>query len=376
MAVGAGALLIVAAVMATPGGGSAAAAEPGCRQPLGIYVLDGQQGTYRDGNIRDRPFVAGYAWRMSWRELEPEKGVYDFAPVDHIVARLVAAGQQLFLVRGRGGPEGPEPAYIAAEAAVTYDYRDPRGRALKRAVPWDPRLTDRFQAFVKALGDHPVPDPAAGGAPRPLRDHSVVSNVSLGVPGLDGVRERGVRLARLPGYTRDRLTAAVLAALRTATDQFPRAFVHLPFWKVSDGQDRPELWEHLRREILQEFDGVRRPRVGFRQDNLAASRDLKTGRVTGYPSLAFAEPLHRSRDSAYISFEALQSWKRPFRDPGKVANTVPTDGLRYAYEAFGSTFFQLYVADVDERSYWPALIEWDRFVGQAMATGRGCAGGR
>ena len=57
-------------------------------QPKGIYVLDSNQGTYRDANIRNYPFVDGFVWRTSWPEIETSEGVYNYAGIDHIVQKL------------------------------------------------------------------------------------------------------------------------------------------------------------------------------------------------------------------------------------------------------------------------------------------------
>lgn len=342
-----------------------AAAE--CPGPAGIYVLDSDRGTYRDGNIRDYSFVAGYTWRWSWRNFEPQPDVYDFTPLDHIIERVSALGLKIALANGTDG----EPDYLLTTPGVTtYEYVDSKtGLLVRRPVPWDPYVLERFRAFVRALAEHPVPDPAAGGTPVPLRAHSAVASINRGIPGLGSIRDREIRIADMPGYTRTRFFGAVSASLNAVTAQFPDKHVHIGFWKVLDGKS-PALWKALLRALLNEFDGVDKPRVGFFQDNLAASKDPDTGVVTGYPSPTYAAPLYQAQDLTFTVFEALQSWKRPFREKAKVANAVPADGLKYAYDTFGTTQVSVYVPDADEPSYWPSFTAWSEFLSTLPASCR------
>lgn len=349
-----------------------------CRPPRGIYALDDARGVHRDGKIRDYPFVTGYTLRMAWSAFESAPGHYDFSPIDHIIARLEPLGKKLTLLRGSGGSQAGEPAYVAAApGTTTYWYANTRRRVgLRRAVPWDPYLQDRFRAFVRALADHRVPSQARGGLPVPLREHPVLANLNLGIPGLGPIRERETRLTQMPGYSRARLIDAIKEGLATVTDAFPDTVVFVGFWSVRDHQTEPPLWEAIRSAVLAEFDGQRRPRVGFWQENLAARLDPVTGAVKGFPSSAFAAPLHRSRHEAYAMFQALQGWQQPFEDRSKTANASPADALQYAYETFGTTYVELYAADLDHAPYWPELTEWGRRLQSLPASGCGAPGAR
>ena len=61
----------------------------------GIFVLDSPAGTFRDGNLRTQDFLAGYAWRYGWSLMEPARDSYDFAALDHILARVAERHQKL-----------------------------------------------------------------------------------------------------------------------------------------------------------------------------------------------------------------------------------------------------------------------------------------
>ncbi|MBI5709139.1 MAG: hypothetical protein HZC42_02390, partial [Candidatus Eisenbacteria bacterium] len=288
-------------------------------RPRGIFALDSRNGTYRDANIRDYPFVAGYAWRTSWETLETSEGAYDFSSIDHIIGRLQPLGKTLSIqITG-------EPPYILEKPGVTtYTYTDKFGQLKTRAVPWDSTLRARYRAFTRALGDHGIPNAEAGGLLTPLRDHPALYRLLVGVGiGIGWIREEGFELASFPGYTRSKFIDAIREGLHAVTDEFPDKFASLGFWRVTDNTASPELWEELRTGLLAEFDGNTNPRVGFFMENLAASRDSVTGTVTGNPNTTFAAPLYLSKDATHITFQALQGWNQPLSDPSKTANAVP-----------------------------------------------------
>ncbi|MGH9845324.1 MAG: hypothetical protein ACREEM_41960, partial [Blastocatellia bacterium] len=344
----------------------------------GVYSLDSGGGTYRDANIRSHSYVEGYVLRPSWSELETARDVYDFRMIDHVIAKLEPIGKKLSLEIMRP----PEPGYIARTPGVTTwedkdtrydDDRDP-STPLYRAVPWDPFLLERFERLMKALSDHLAPDASQGGKLAPLRDHPALANLNPALPGTHAairnpVPPNSIRVADMPGYTRDAFKNAVLRDLHAAVDNFPNQYVYEGFWDVRDNTASPLLWQAIRDMILAEFDGVKNPRVGFFQENLAASKDLATGLVTGIPNPQVAQALSTSGDSTYIAFQALQGWRNPFNDPAKTANTTPADAMKFAYDNYGATYFEIYVGDLDFAGYAAGFTEWnDRFVDLSAVT--------
>ncbi|MEK7286412.1 MAG: beta-galactosidase [Nitrospirota bacterium] len=334
-------------------------------KPKGIYVLDSQGGelingvSLRDRNIRDYPFVAGYAWRQVWATFEPSEGVYDFALIDGIIAKLNPINKSLTILIGNAA--SAEPAYIIAHPGVaTWTMQKSTG-PVTRAVPWDPYLTGRLRAFAMAMGNHLVPDPS--GKMVPFRDHPLLVNVDFGLAGLGRIRDEAAGGAKnyikdIPGYTRENLTKAVLDHLDAATDAFPNKFVEIGLWNVEDKTLSPHLWEHLTGQILAEFDGVKHPKVGFFQENLAASKDLATGVITGTPSVAFAAPLlYPAKNSTFTVLQALETWGAS----AKSANTTPNDGIQYGYDTFGTEYFEIYVTDIDKLAYQADFQKWHNF---------------
>lgn len=340
---------------------------PAASPPHGIYVLDGRNGTphatatLRDGNLRDRLFVDGYALRVAWDFVEPSPGVYDFTIIDNILAKL-PAGQKLSLIL-----VPPEPAEIAeTSGVVTWMDVDRNGDPVRRAVPWDPVLRQRRGQFLAALAAHQT-----GGVA--LAANPVLAAVNPYLPGgHTGIRDPNqVRLKNLPGYSRAGLLSAVRAELHALTGLFPGSAVQLGFWKVQDDEGGTEAWEELRRSILAEFDGTSRPKVGFFMENLAASRPAPaTDPLTGYPVTEFAAPLHLSMGDTWTAFQALTSWTSPFTGHDKVANATPGDGIRYALDTFGCRYFELYVSDIDNPQFQAELqLLHDQLTSATAAVG-------
>lgn len=257
-----------ASVAAGTAGNGETRRSSGPAAPCGIYALDSRGGAHRDANIRDYPFVEGYVLRPSWSELEPQAGAYDFTMIDAVVKKLQAIGKKLSLEMMRP----PEPAYLVERSGALTWFDTWRDLNTVRPAPWDPYTLERFKALARAMAEHPVPDSTKGGTKTRLRDHPVLANINFGIPGAHAAIRSPVqfRLIDMPGYTREKFKSAVLESLYAMTGNFPAKAAYIGFWTVQDGQS-PALWEDIQSAIHSEFDGIRNPRVGFFQENLAAS---------------------------------------------------------------------------------------------------------
>jgi hypothetical protein len=329
-------------------------------RPRGIYVLDSAQGTQiggvsmRDANIRTNAFVTGYVLRASWETLETGPELYDFTMISNIFAQLTPHGLKLSLILVPF-----DPPYIAATPGVTtWQDTDREGNPLPRAVPWDAYLLQQRAKFLAALATN-----VFGG--NALHDHPLLDVIDPYLPGgFTGIRDpNGTPLRNLPGYTRSNFLTAVQHELRALTTDFPGKFVQIGFWKIQDNENAAyggvEAWEYLRQQLLAEFNGITRPRVGFFMENLAASRPAPdTEPVTGYPLADFGAALFRSQTNTWTGFQALTSWLQPFTGPEKVTHGTPADGIGYAFETYGATYHELYVSDIDHAPYQAALAEW------------------
>lgn len=328
-------------------------------KPRGIYALDNQGGINRDGGIRNYDFVSGYAWRMAWPDFEKQKNVYDFSALNYIVGKL-PSGQKLSM--DMLGPGGTEPAYIATtEGVTTWTHTDmnPRhqntyGVPVKKPVPWDLYLQERFKIFVKALAEHKV-----GGTS--LRDHTVLDHIVVTIPGIGAIREgpgeaAASEITQLPGYSRDKFIDVILSDLQTVADNFPDTPISVPFWSVTDNTKSPPLWEAIHNAIQSKFDGTNNSKIGYFQENLSALKN-SNGTIAGGPPPQ-AMPLARAVGTSFVTFQMLQSWVSPFANPAKTAGTIPTDAIEYAYTTFGATYFEVYVPDLDNKEWHDEFREW------------------
>lgn len=323
----------------------------GFLQPRGIYVIDSLIGqstngvSMRDANIRSNDFVSGYLLRPHWQTIETNQDQFDFTIVDWNVRRLAAIHKNLSL-----DIISVDPPWLAQTPGVTtwYDTNEVQWRA----VPWDGFLLARVEIFLHALAEHQIDGVK-------LKDHPVLTVVNFGLAGANrAIRDpSSVNLRNMTNYTRAALINAVQRNLRAAVTNFPTKFVQTGFWSVVDYQPTPTLWEEVRETLLAEFNGVTEPRIGFWMENLSASRTAPgVDPVTGRPTTTYGAPLYLSQTNAWVGFQALLPWLN--NTNAQVINATPFDGMQYASTTFGSTYFEIYVLDIDYSGYRADFEKW------------------
>lgn len=330
-------------------------------QPTGIYVLDSNQGVFRDANIRNYSFVDGYVWRTSWVDFETSQGFYNYAGIDHIVQKLDSINKKLTILFGA---YSVEPSYITNQSGVTtYQFTDPISKVTStRAVPYDGYLLQRFRLFLSALANHQIYSLSTGTMVA-LKDHPVLSNIATNIPGLGAIRNvNGLNTSlqtALPNYTRSKFVDSLLVSMKIQTDYFPTKNVFIPSYKnINDNIASPSLADFVRTQLLLSFDGVQNPKISFWQENLAGFTDTSTNTFTGLPTTTFATPLLSLGNSAYTMFQMLQGWTTPFLDPAKTANSTPFDAMCYAYNTYGASYYEIYVSDIDNIIYQNSFNNW------------------
>jgi hypothetical protein len=325
-------------------------------RPRGIYVVDSGAGhitngiSLRDTNIRTNDFVSGYMLRVAWQAMEPNKDQIDFTVIDWNVRRLAALNKKLSL-----WIISVDPSWLAQTPGVATWYDSDPNVNHARAVPWDPFLLQRMEVFLNALAEHTIDGVK-------LKDHPTLAVFNFGLTGAGlSIRDPvAINLRNMTNYTRTAFTNAVLRNLRATVTNFPTKFVHVGFWPVLDAQSSPPLWQDLRQAILAEFNGSVKPRVGFWMENLSASRPTPGGDpVTGGPTTGFGSALYLSQTNTWVGFQALTSWVKPFNNfNSQVTNATPADGMKYATDTFGSTYFEIYVDDIDNLNYRADFQKW------------------
>ena len=340
-------------------------------QPCGIYVLDSSIGystngiSMRDANIRSNDFVSGYVLRAPWATMETNQDQFDFTIIDWNIRRLAAINKNLSLEI-----INVDPPWLAQTPGVTTWFDTSQNQL--RAVPWDAFLLARVGIFLHALAEHQIDGVK-------LKDHPALTVVNFGLAGASlAIRDPSVLLHNMSNYSRTAMTNAVLCNLQATVTNFPAKFVQVGFWPITDNQATPSLWEFVRESILAEFNGVAAPRIGFWMENLSASRTAPgVDPVTGRPNTTFGGPLFLSQTNAWVGFQALTSWVKPFNNyNSQVTNATTADGMQYANTVFGSTYFEIYVADIDAAGNQADFEQWRArlFPPDQISIARGISG--
>lgn len=333
------------------------------KQPRGLYVLDSTAGTQingismRDANVRNYPFVDGYVLRAGWADMDPVEGqAPNFTFISNIFTKL-PAGQKLSLIVSAAATP---PWLLTLPGITTWTGGNP---VVTRPLPWDDIAQERLRLFLIALANHLVDG-------IPLRDHPRLAAINVSIPGLShGIRDPDIRIRDIPGYSRANMKLAVLRHTANVTDNFPNVPVQMGFWTYVDNQNASfgnvTPWEQLRQEILAVHNGFNRKRIGFWMENLAANRsDAESTTWNGLPNTGFAGPLFQSQDEAFVSFQMLGAWSRPFNS-NHVDNTLngsPEDGMDYGFNTFQTRYFEVYQADVDFANMQPEFQRWHDFL--------------
>ena len=217
--------------------------------PAGIYLLGVRNSI---SELRDYPFVDGYVLRTGWGMIETAENKYDFSTVDEFIEALDAINQKLTLVIF----SQRVPDYVLAKSTVEkYDTPNQNGTGdtYETVVPWDEAALDRYQIFIKALGDHRVMSLEMG-VEVALRDHPVLNIIGAQIMGLGGLRDPSDVIANRDSYSREKFTAASLSSLDIVVTEFPKKFVHIALFGISDDNDNPALDDHVVSSIKTEFN--------------------------------------------------------------------------------------------------------------------------
>lgn len=329
----------------------------------GIYVLDKNNGTItsagirvRDGNIRDKVYLSGLAWRIGWSDLELSDGNYDFTPLDIIVPELQALNQKLTMSLNN------QPAYLGQNTpnqSLTFIDTD----GVKRAGMWDSYCLTHYQSFVNALSNHMLPDTAAGGASVRFADHSVLAGLRGSICGQRSVRDDDNlpgKVSQLAGYSRSVYESAITQSIGFVHTAFPNTMNTVGFWTIKDSNQSPPLWQEIQTLLT---GSSYAPWLTFFQENLWASANTADKNdpnrvVTAGPTTTFAAPLYNSQSTIPVFLQALQGWSAPFAEPSKALNGTPGDGMNYALTTFGAKYFELYITDIDNTALQTELTAW------------------
>jgi hypothetical protein len=168
--------------------------------------------------------------KYTWRELEPEKDVYDFRAIDTDLAFLTANGKRLFIQLQDSSFSGSVinvPPYLRKDKAYHGGAAPEYGEGKLRdqlvgwvARRWDPRVQDRFDRLLAALG---------------RRFDGKIEGIVLPETAID-VADTGPH--RSIGFTPQLYRDAVIRNMRMLKRAFPRS-VAMQYANFMPGEWRP-----------------------------------------------------------------------------------------------------------------------------------------
>lgn len=309
-------------------------------RPQGIYALStgvNNPNTPQDdrlSNIRDYDFVSGYTLRLFWSDLETSQGVYDFGVINAAIEQLAPLNQGLSLEIFTG----EEPQYVLDAASTTY--LDHRGGV--NPVPWDSFAQQRQASLYAALGDYSI---VSAGPEHALRDDPTLRSIDAAPAGLNfGVRDLNSGIRSHPDYTQQRYVDAVAAGVAASAAAFPDDLNFLAFFAFNDSQLGVPVDEQLINRLAPLYNGAGQTELAFFIENLSDDGPVPQPNGMG-PGNNLLDWTNLGGTSM---MQALDSWliHRPDRDP-QLDSLHPATGIELAYEAYGTRFFELYIADLD-----------------------------
>ena len=286
---------------------------------------------------------------MSWSKTETSPEQYDFSAVDDALSVLQTTDKKLnievFAV------DVPEWLVVQLPAEEMWETRISSKLTVKTAVPWSETAQSAWRAYMQALADHLVALPD-GNTVR-LADHPNLMMVDAPIVGLQGLRDMTNALVALPSYNRESFINAAVTSVHASRDAFPNKFGFLAFFLMSDSDSSHPLEQILMDRLMRDFNNPGQPTLGFFQETLSDSAP-QTGNLGKY--------LFAAKDRTYILFQALTAWSEPFTGANKVSSGKAATGIQFAYETYGATYVEIYLADaldpaqVDDLRKWNAVL--------------------
>jgi hypothetical protein len=353
-------------------------------RPTGVWNLDPKD---TQDHRPDDLFLTGEMRRISWKDIDNggDPSTWDWSSLNNAF-NAVPQPQDLSLNLVE------EPCYIAThEGVLTWcdisrqnnGCTSCQGTGTLRALPWDTYLQQQRLIFLQQLAAHQLP------SGNTVAKEPRIPIINPNLPGGDtGIRELNGQIfstTTLPSYTRAGLLNAVQTELRTLVKLFSTKQIHIGLFTVEDdwyyNNIGDSLWHYLYDQLTKEFNGTKKPRVHFFQEDLAATRAsaapdyipyTATNNKTAYsftpghcqlPSFSFTcgnftvtcDPLSicPPSDSEYnngITFQANTPWSSPFAAGDKVTKTLngtPSDGMEAAFNNYLNTYLEVYQGDLD-----------------------------
>jgi len=317
--------------------------------------------------MRNYDFVDGFVWRYGWSLLQDDTGTH-FDPVTNILQKAEANGLKVTIYI-----MGPEPIFVRNQIPSNQKWYDtnpePSDPHLPnqpdiglRGIPWAPKLLTSLESFAPQLANWTVYSSILKRNVL-VKDHPALKTISFGLQGGDKwIRDPGkttgltiVTMGPTSGpakYSRALLYDAVQRNINAAVVNFPTKVYSLGFWTIMDDNLVPNY--SVTQYLLDQLQTAFGSRVGFFQENLGTYRNNPMDmNYIGHPTTDYAFPLFNSKDWTFCGFQMTEPY---ITGDDPVKNSIPSEGMDYAFANFGSQYAEVYVSDLDNEYCTPA---WD-----------------
>ena len=335
---------------------------PQFTRPCGMY---GTFGSTSDSLtmislVSTKPFIKGYTFYSKWKDIEPQKGVYDFSRLRIALNIARQYNQSISLAIFTDS----EPDWLLNDNAVQKWYDNNPGNAndsTLHVVPWNPIANERLRLLLTTLASMTMFDNLSG-ATTTISNHPSLKQIEAQIPGMRGIRDINNEIRDIPGYNRDTLTSRFIAVYNTYINTFPKAFVSSSFFGISDYINSPNLKTHLITAFNNAFNNSSTPKLGFFAENLSCAA----------PAANSGNVLFANKSITYNLFQMLGSWTNPNLAGNNASNITacstaanangnasgPEIAMKYAYENFNTTYFEVYVQDFTNPAYDSVLTHF------------------
>jgi hypothetical protein len=332
------------------------AAAPAVHGPAGVFVIGDTRPVAGEVAKFDLDFVSGYTLRMTWNDIESWDStigapVYNFSRIDTTLEDLRARGKrmtlEIFITKA--------PDYLMAlPDTLTWVNPHPQ-QGGTQPLPWDANAQAAYAAMMRHMADHQV----AGTSWR-LADHPTLESMDSPIVGLQGLRELSGTLVADSRYDRETFIQSVVDSVASGREAFPAKFGFLALFAMDDHEPGDSLDEMVYARLMERFNVPGAPGLGFFQETLSDA---------GPNPDTLGKLLKRGSSQTYILFQALRPWELRTGEtrPPEIASGTPTTGLRHAWSNYGSTYVELYGADILAAANQEALRKWNRFFQAAAA---------
>lgn len=114
------------------------------------HIPSDLQDLYR-GEITGYPDCSIAYFRIPWRKLEPEEGVYDFSFLDYVLEEATRRGQHVML---RFPPHAARPGELDLPEWFINKLHLPEREIGNKMSPDHPAFFEQYSALIKAVGNH------------------------------------------------------------------------------------------------------------------------------------------------------------------------------------------------------------------------------